>query len=249
MSHNVAIRERDVPFAQFDCLAPSRTDQFLLLREMHHRFANSLMTLTAILRRELRSPSSSSREEVFDRCEARIVALAELQRRLMVGAAPGWVSVVSYIEHLCKTLAEAILGPLGVRCEVAADAALLPSECCELLGLVIAELVTNAAKHAFRGRDDGVVRVEFVSTTNSWTCMVSDNGVGVANKVGMSDKSVGVGSKILATLLSALGAELVVKSGPGGTSSVVRCQFQPECVTKATSSNHCRPAQYSTAHS
>jgi two-component sensor histidine kinase len=99
-------------------------------------------------------------------------------------------------KHLTKAatlrgLSQALLKPLRVRCEVSADAAFLPAAYCELLGLVIAELVTNAAKHAFRRRDDGVVRIEFANTTDTWACIVSDNGVGALAT------SSGVGSKFL----------------------------------------------------
>ena len=74
--------------------------------------------------------------------------------------------------------------------------------CCERLGLVIAELVTNAAKHAFHGRDDGLVRVELINRINSWVCIVSDNGIGTVMA------PLGVGSKILERLVGALDGTL-----------------------------------------
>ena len=158
----------------------------------------------------------------MDRFEARVAAFGTLHRFLAIGGQGGWCSAGTYVEQLCEALAEAILKPLGLRCEVSADEAYFPSELCELLGLIIAELVTNAAKHAFRGRCNGIVRIEFISTTDTWTCIVSDNGIG------NSAPSVGVGSQILARLVRALGAELVSKSGPKGTSSALSCAFQPE---------------------
>jgi two-component sensor histidine kinase len=227
-----SVREPD--FSAGSPLFPARSDteEFFLVREMHHRLANSFAALTGILRREFRASASPNLQETLDRFEARIVAFGDLHRLLIVGAEEGWISAQSYIEQLCEALAEALLKPLGVRCEVSADAAFFRAEYCELLGLVIAELVTNAAKHAFAGRDDGLVRIEFVSTTDTWTCIVSDNGVWA------SVTSEGVGSKILGTLLRALGAELVRKSGPRGTSSVVRCPFQPE-FSSMTSQSTC----------
>jgi two-component sensor histidine kinase len=105
--------------------------------------------------------------------------------------------------------------PLGVRCEVSAEAGELPGERCERLGLVIAELVTNAVKHAFHGRNDGLVRVELINRIDSWICVVSDNRVGTAMT------PLGVGSTILKQLVGALGGNLVRKSGRGGTSVVV----------------------------
>jgi two-component sensor histidine kinase len=190
---------------------------------MNHRLTNSLAILTGILRRELGPSEPPHLHALLDRCEARILALSDLHRYLTVGAQSGWVSVQLYLERLCEVLTEAVLQPLGVRCEVSADAAFMPGECCELFGLVITELVTNAAKNAFCGRDDGLVRVQFFSTTDTWTCIVvSDNGVGT------SVTWTGVGSKVLAALLHALRAELVRKSGRTGTVSVVSGKFQPE---------------------
>ena len=222
MFHNAAISEHDVSFVRFDCLTPGEADQFLLLREMHHRFANSCAILTGMLRREIGAAMLLKPGGSVDRFEARVAAFAALHRLLTIGAETGWISANSHIEKLCAALADAILNPLGVRCEVSADAAFLPAGCCELLGLVIAELVTNSAKHGVRGRDGGLVRIEFLSTTEGWTCIVSDNGAGNAAP------STGVGSRILARLVRALGAELVSKSGPNGTSTAVVCPLHPE---------------------
>jgi two-component sensor histidine kinase len=94
----------------------------------------------------------------------------------------------------------------------------LPSNCCERLGLVITELVTNAAKHAFHGRDDGLVRVELVNKIDSWVCIVSDNGVGTTMA------PLGIGSKILKQLVGALGGTIVRKSECGDTSVVITCK-------------------------
>jgi two-component sensor histidine kinase len=133
-----------------------------------------------------------------------------------------------------KALSEAILKPLGVRCEVVADACEFPSERCERLGLVIAELVMNAAKHAFHGRDDGFVRVELINNKDSLVCIVADNGVGT----GMA--SPGAGSKILKQLVRALGGNLVRVSGRNGTSVIVTCQARRSSTSRPAAKRRCR---------
>ena len=165
--------------------------EFLLLREMHRRVANSFAVVCGILRREFASSAQPELQELLRRCEARIVALGNLHRFLTIGGHEERISVQFYIERLCEALVEAVLEPMGVRCEVFADDGIFRSEHCELLGLIIAELATNAAKHAFRERDDRLLRVEFINNTDSWVCVVSDNGVG------SPAMSSGVGSRIL----------------------------------------------------
>ena len=218
------MHETDIAVGQtrFDMPAPRsvlhETDEFLLLREMHHRLANTLTVLTSVLWHEFAQYESPELRTSLARCEARIVAFGNLHRDLVVGAEHDWISVQNYIEHLCEALSDALLRPLGIRCEVFADAGEFPSERCELLGLVIAELVTNAAKHAFRGQSGGLVRVAFFNRSDSWVCVVSDNGVGTAMA------SLGVGSKILEQLVRALGGTFVRRSGRSGTSVIVTCQ-------------------------
>ncbi len=220
MSHPAVICENEFSVARFQSSVRREADQFFLLREMHHRFANSFTVLNGMLRREFASSAQPELQETLGRCEARIVALGNLHRFLMIGGRQEWISVQFYIERLCEALVEAVLKPLGVRCEASADDGIYPSEHCELLGLIIAELATNAAKHAFRGRDDSLLRVEFINNTESWICVVSDNGRG------SPAMPSGAGSRILEPMLRALDANLVRKSGSGGTSVAVTGKIQ-----------------------
>ena len=178
MTDSMTFREIGFSPPQADCLMLRETDEFLLLREMHHRVANTFTILTSVLWREFARSASPELQDSLARCEARVIAFSNLHRSLVVGAANDSVSVQCYIERLCQALSEALLKPLGIRCEVFADTGKLPSNRCQRLGLVITELVTNAAKHAFHGRDDGLVRVELINKIDSWVCIVSDNGVG-----------------------------------------------------------------------
>ena len=189
----------------------SDADKYFFLREMHHRIANSFTVLNASFRRELGSASSLSVQEILNRCDARMVAFDELHRVLIVGAAVGWISVRVYIEKLCDALTEALLKPLGVRCEVTADAAFFPSEYCEVLGLVIAELVTNAAKHAFPNRNGGLIRIEIAYREGCWCCSVTDNGIGATGPL------QGTGGRILQGLARSIRARVHGEAGRGGT--------------------------------
>lgn len=207
--------ELDLPVPRADRLVPVETNGFLLLREMHHRFANTLTILTSVLRHEFSTVACAEFQNSLAHYESRIVALGNLHRSLIIAGTGDSISVQKHVEPLCMALSEAILEPLGVRSEVTVDRGELPSERCELICLVIAELVTNAAKHAFHGRDDGLVRTELFRKAGSWLCIVSDNGRGTDMMLR------GAGSKIVDHLVQALSGKLVKTSGDGGTSVCV----------------------------
>jgi two-component sensor histidine kinase len=207
---------------------PAEADQFLLLRELHHRLTNTFSVLTSVLRRDFALSTSPQLQLSLARYESRIIAFGNLHRSLMIGAISDCISVQCYVEHLCEALSAALLEPMGVRCEVHVDAGELASERCELLGLVIAELVTDAAKHAFRGRSDGLVRVEFHRKADGWLCPVSDNGNG------SSEASPGPGSTIVGQLVRTLGGYCVKTSGQDGTSVAVTCPIAESAALHAT---------------
>ncbi|MHC2462445.1 sensor histidine kinase [Bradyrhizobium embrapense] len=197
---------------------PHNRDEMVLLRETNHRFANTLTVLAFALRREFASSVSVETRRSFERCEARIAAFGMLHRALVVGGLQGNISLSDYMEQLCRALSEALLRPLGVRCELVSEVGEMAAERCERLGLVVAELVTNASRHAFGGRGSGTVRVSIFEDGTSLVCVVSDDGEG------MSASSAGAGSRILNQLVNAMDGQMVVRSERTGTSVVVTCR-------------------------
>jgi two-component sensor histidine kinase len=120
MSIAAELREFELPLPRTDSYMPSLVDEVFLLREMNHRFANTLTLLISQFRGDSASLASSQSREIVARHEARIVAFGDLHRSLLVDAANTTISVQDYVERLCRSLSEAILEPIGVRCEVSA---------------------------------------------------------------------------------------------------------------------------------
>jgi two-component sensor histidine kinase len=183
----------------------------LILREFQHRMANTLAVLSASLRIEFAPFKDPGLREALKRHEKRIVAAADLHRFFAHRSNDDTISAEYYFQSLCGVLSRSILAPLGLQCEAFIDKAHMPAAKCELLGLAITELVLNAAKHAFPGNGFGRVRTEVLARKNHWCCTVSDNGTGLCNEFN------GSGSHIIAGLVEALGGQLAVRTGPGGT--------------------------------
>jgi two-component sensor histidine kinase len=144
---------------------------------------NTLALLGAWLRLDLASAGSADFPEAVDQFEHRILGFCKLYDFLSNEPEDDVTSVVDHIERLCGALTAAILEPTGLRCECAIQQGVLASNKCKRLGLIIAELVTNAAKHAFPDHKAGLVRVEARYRDGSWYCTVADNGIGVTNSL------------------------------------------------------------------
>jgi two-component sensor histidine kinase len=186
-------------------------DWELLLREAYHRLKNTLALLGAWLRLDLVSAKAADFPEVVDQFENRILGFCKLYDLLSNEPEDDVTSVANYIERLCRALTAAILEPTGLRCEWTIQHGVLASNKCQRLGLVIAELVTNAAKHAFPDHNAGLIRVEAWYLDGFWHCTVADNGIGMTNSL------QGSGGRIVEDLVKSIRGHAVIESDHNGT--------------------------------
>ncbi|MGY8706565.1 sensor histidine kinase [Bradyrhizobium sp. 18BD] len=189
---------------------PSR-DWELVLRESHHRMKNTLTLLGASVRRDFTRAGSRDVSQAVDRFERRIVAFGRLYQLLSDNGDPSMVSVETFFENLCGAISEAVLEPAGIRCEAAIESGTLPASHCHRLALMLTELVTNAAKHAFPNKTGALIRIDMASCDDAWACTVADNGIGATAPL------QGTGSRILEGLARSIHARLHGEAGQGGT--------------------------------
>ena len=190
-------------------------DWELVLRESNHRMKNTLTLLGVSVRREITRGGASGLSQAVDRIERRVAAFGRVYQILSGDVEHDVLGVADFFAGLCSALSEAILEPAGIRCEAVIDSGMLPAAQCHRLGLMVTELVTNAAKHAFPGGRCGQIRVEALKRNGHWYCTVSDNGVGA------SGSREGTGGRILERLAQSIGAEIIGESGRLGTSITI----------------------------
>jgi two-component sensor histidine kinase len=186
-------------------------DWELVMRESHHRMKNTLTLLGASVRREFARAGGRDMSVAVDRLERRIVAFGRLYQLLSDNDDLSEISVEGFFENLCGALSEAVLEPAGIRCEASIENGVLPAWQCHRLALMLTELVTNAAKHAFPNKNGALIRVEVVNREGSWLCAVADNGVGATGPL------QGAGSRILQGLARSISARMHGEAGQGGT--------------------------------
>jgi two-component sensor histidine kinase len=190
-------------------------DWELVLRENHHRMKNTLTLLGASVRRDFRRGGAREFAAAVDRFERRVVAFGELYRLLSSGGDSCTMSVADFFARLCAALSEAILEPAGIRCEAAIEDGTLSAAQCHRLGLIVTELVTNAAKHAFPDNHAGLIRIAGCHRNGGWYCTVADNGIGAIGPL------CGTGGRILDSLARSIRARLHGEAGRSGTTVTI----------------------------
>jgi two-component sensor histidine kinase len=142
-------------------------------------------------------------------------------------------SPVALGEYITKCLSEAVFESMDVTCEAIADEGFMPAVQAECLGLVLCELVINAAKHGFPHKRSGMVRIEVARQDHGWCCTVTDDGGGFPDAL----PTAGLGTQILEALVRRLNGRMIVQSTAEGTAVTLRFPLAPATLRSETSAS------------
>lgn len=200
----------------------------LALAELEHRVRNQFQLFGALVRTacaEIDHPAAQARVE---RLGAYLEALVAVHACLSLAGGRGPVDLATCLQRLCAALGDGLATPRSIELLVSTEGmqcAVAP-EVVQAAGMIVAELVTNAVKHAFTRLVDAP-RIEVrCSVGPIATIVVTDNGRGL-ERSGFRDRER-LGSALVARLASRLGGDLTVDCAEGfGTRAVLR--FPTRC--------------------
>jgi two-component sensor histidine kinase len=187
--------------------------QAMLTREMSHRVKNSLASVVGLLRVQSRSAPSEEVRNALKDAASRITTIAQVHDHLWRSTRIGFVDISDFAGELCRKLQETL------ACEVTCSFGHLMISADEAipLGLLINELVTNAAKHAYPG-GSGTIEVSGECRGASLRVVVSDQGIGLPKDFDIDQPRSSLGFKIIKSLLAQLDGRMSVDlARPTGT--------------------------------
>ena len=193
-------------------------DRDLFLAEFDHRVKNNFMVVTSLLDLQRRRAAEPATVEALGTALSRVESISRAHRHLYRGGSDhSGVDMQTYLTELCAALGEALLLNCVVVLLCEADPARIPRDRAVSIGLVVNELVTNAAKHAFVGRDAGEIRVTFRSAPRGWVLTVADNGIGMPATPPIDRAEGGLGQRLIEAFARQAGGRLSITSDPTGT--------------------------------
>lgn len=162
-------------------LSEALAEKDTLLKELQHRVKNNLQMITALIRMEARNAQQLEERERFDRLAGRIEALSILYRSLYAGSETETVDLGTYVSQIASSVMAAHTIE-GIRLDMKVDTWPVSVNVAMPVGLVVNELMTNALKYAFVGRDGGEIKVRCTVDDEGCKVLVADDGVGLTDK-------------------------------------------------------------------
>ncbi len=188
----------------------------ILLKEVNHRVKNSLQVVSSMLHLQAHAAGAEELKEKLNEAASRVNAVGRAYERLTYNADYEHIDLV---EHLREIIGD--LRPTVAPCEIqfeAPEAIQLLADRAILVGLIINELVSNAAKHAYPDTQGGVIWVRTLHQAEKKTILISVRDEGVGLPPGFdSARSKQLGTRMVNALSKQLGGELTQPTSPIGT--------------------------------
>lgn len=186
----------------------------LMAKEIDHRVTNSLQFISGLLMMQGRN-SNSETASCLQMAANRVAAVAQVHRNFYTDEAEE-TSCITFLRRLCADLS----GILGTSIEVRGDEGKVPTTRIQPIGLMLNELVMNAAKHGA-----GKINVEYNIVDGIHELCVCDKGDGLPNDFNQ-DVTAGLGMKVVTTLARQLGGQMTAQANPAGQGACFKVSYR-----------------------
>ena len=191
----------------------------LMAKEIDHRVMNSLQFVAALLSMQSRSPDVGDAGPHLQLAANRVAAVAQVHRHFYAEGADA-TSCITFLRRLCADLQQVLGRPI----EVSGDEGDVPTRWIQPIGLVVNELVTNAAKHG-----KGLIEVVYEIGEAGHSLIVSDEGTSLPEGFDPQAANKSLGMRVVTSLAKQLGGELTAGRTPSG-GSCFKVAFRPDDV-------------------
>ncbi|HOO73273.1 MAG TPA: PAS domain S-box protein [Spirochaetota bacterium] len=193
----------------------------MLMRELQHRVKNNLAMIISLFSLELDRSASEETNTVLQNLRDRVSSLESLYSLLYRSGGVDRLRLDEYIRGIIVNLMKTYsLDEHGIIIEQNCDPVEISVRAAASLGLAVNELVTNALKHAFTGRNGGTVMVTLTKDAGDLLLSVHDNGRELPADFDV-EQSVGFGLRLVDMLARQLGGVFSF-SRDGGSLFTVR---------------------------
>jgi two-component sensor histidine kinase len=208
-SSKAAIRPRRETFDREDTMTEVARER-MLLHEFNHRINNEFAAAISSVSLAARCSNNDEVKAALSGVVELLHQYADVNRALQMPECDMLVDAATYLRQLCRSITRSRLEGRKISLVLAAQPLRLPADHCWRLGMIVFELINNAARHAFSD-GEGEIRAELLWADPFVECTIMDNG-SASGKV-----QPGHGLKIVDALSKDLHGQFEQKFGSQGS--------------------------------
>ena len=164
-----------------DQIKAALREKEMLLKEMHHRVKNDLQVVSSLLNMQAGLANSKDTAAILSESRDRINTMVLMHAQLYESGNVVEANMKEFLEGLTRQSFQSYpIKDTRITPVLHITDYPLPASTVVHVGLILNELLSNVFKHAFAGRTEGKVKVDFDVTGDGVASLsVSDDGVGL----------------------------------------------------------------------
>jgi len=202
-------------------LIASLQEKEILIREIHHRVKNNLELISSVLDMTRMRSHDESTSSILTDVMLKIQTMAHIHTRFYENKQFGKISITSQIRDQVTSLSN-IYSQKGQKivCDINSPDLFLTVDQALPCALIINEILSNAYKHAFKGRKKGLIEISAFQEDEQIHITFRDNGTGMPDSVDIY-RSNSLGLKLIRTLVQHQLKGFLTINSQGGTEIMV----------------------------
>lgn len=191
-----------------------------LLREIHHRVKNNLQITMSLLNIQSSYLESGFALDAIVNSQRRMQAMSLIHTKLYQSDNLAYIDMSNYIPELVGYLKDSFNEGDFIIFELHTPSFELDISQAIPIGLILNEAITNCLKYAFKGRDNG--RIKIIMELNEekiYTLTIADDGIGMPEK-NADEYRDSLGMNLMRGLTGQIQGEFDIESKSGTTITV-----------------------------
>ncbi len=190
------------------------TEKEMVLKEIHHRVKNNLQIINGLLFMQFKDNNDEKMKAQLKQSQERIKSMALVHNKLYESDSTVHVYIKEYIKDLAGDILKTNT-PTGKSIQLNIEeneAVNLSLDTSVSLGLILNELITNACKYAFAGKENGHINIVINKQDRSYQLIVKDDGSGLADDFHQKNS---MGLRLVTNLSKQLGGQAKFENNSG----------------------------------
>ncbi|MBC7364017.1 MAG: PAS domain S-box protein [Candidatus Aminicenantes bacterium] len=194
-----------------------------ILRELQHRVKNTFALITSYINLELSQLQEKEKRWPLEVLKHRLLTISHIYDLLIPSERYQEINLERFIKDITSSMVSALSsGKTTITLNLELQPLNLDVKRAIPLGLIITEILTNALKHAFVGREEGHIILKLEKTEQELKLQIADDGIGMTAEEAVGSCNT-LGTEIIRALAAQIGVQLELNSKPDeGTKYILR---------------------------
>ncbi len=189
-------------------------EQTILLQEVNHRVKNNLSIVSSLMNLQSEKSHDDYHKQLFMECRNRLDSIASVHELIYKAKTYSHINFKEYLNEIIQHISSSYQSFSHIKIVKGITDVHIDISSAIPLALIVNELITNAYKHAFKNKKDGIIEVSLLENNKQVFLTIKDNGDGF-DKTIIPKNSIGM--DILSGLIEQIEGKCNLTSDEKGT--------------------------------